>query len=201
MRKTSVIVVSILVVALFTMPAFADIQNSEHDFTASSTATRENTGGYTDLKDNTTTTCSPCHVPHNASKNTLLFQTSYNDAETLTAYNTGDTFSAETKMCMSCHDGTIAINTSTKDYMTADGTSGGTKLVENLGTSLTNDHPVGSSVTLPSSANTNFNSPSLVDAQLGGQVTCGSCHDPHNTTNGSFLETAKDGLCLDCHNK
>lgn len=34
-------------------------------------------------------------------------------------------------------------------------------------------------------------------------VECASCHDPHNTTNGTFLRTsnANSGLCLACHTK
>lgn len=35
------------------------------------------------------------------------------------------------------------------------------------------------------------------------RVECASCHDPHNTTNGTFLRrtNAGSGLCLTCHNK
>jgi len=34
-------------------------------------------------------------------------------------------------------------------------------------------------------------------------VECASCHDPHNTTNGTFLRwtNANSALCLACHNK
>lgn len=34
-------------------------------------------------------------------------------------------------------------------------------------------------------------------------VECGSCHDPHNTTNGTFLRISNAGsaVCLTCHNK
>lgn len=34
-------------------------------------------------------------------------------------------------------------------------------------------------------------------------VECASCHDPHNTTNGTFLRysNAQSGVCLACHNK
>ena len=35
------------------------------------------------------------------------------------------------------------------------------------------------------------------------RVECGSCHDPHNTANGTFLRksNAGSGVCLTCHNK
>ncbi len=34
-------------------------------------------------------------------------------------------------------------------------------------------------------------------------VECGSCHDPHNTSNGTFLRksNAASAVCLTCHNK
>ena len=35
------------------------------------------------------------------------------------------------------------------------------------------------------------------------QVVCATCHDPHNTANGTFLRISNvgSGLCLTCHNK
>jgi predicted CXXCH cytochrome family protein len=40
-------------------------------------------------------------------------------------------------------------------------------------------------------------------AATGPSVECGSCHDPHNYTNPTFLRVANNtsNLCLSCHTK
>jgi predicted CXXCH cytochrome family protein len=126
-------------------------------------------------------------------------------------------------LCMSCHDGTVAVNSlgnkstfGTPTMGSGNELDGTAKLAAgreaNLGTSLTNDHPInftydaalatadGGLVT-PASA-------SWVDAAhtiplFGAKVQCASCHEPHKTTHGSFLRKANAGsaVCVTCHNK
>jgi predicted CXXCH cytochrome family protein len=71
-----------------------------------------------------------------------------------------------------------------------------------IGTDLSNDHPVGAACP---SGNTEYNcSPTNVDLYTYNSskyVECSSCHDPHDTTNGSFLKQAKASICQECHNK
>jgi len=102
--------------------------------------------------------------------------------------------------------------------------------VMNLGTDLTNDHPVGVTFPAATGPGTDWNTPGGVkDTSLyfdvntntkmdkdeirtySGQVECASCHDPHGVpdpANGNifkptFLRVANTGsaLCLTCHNK
>lgn len=110
--------------------------------------------------------------------------------------------------------------------VTADGKMTG--FAQITGDDLTNDHPIGipycggglTSANNVDSASTAgcldsaFNPP--VDVKGDGivlfpntgaigqlTVECGSCHDPHNSVNNSFLRisNASSAVCLSCHNK
>ena len=100
----------------------------------------------------------------------------------------------------------------------------------NIGTDLTNDHPVGVTFPTTTGSGTDWNTPGGVKGTslyfdvntntkmdkdeirtYSGQVECASCHDPHGVpdpANGNifkptFLRVANTGsaLCLTCHNK
>ena len=106
--------------------------------------------------------------------------------------------------CLSCHDGTIAVDS-------FGGNSSGTSWVSGsalIGTDLSSLHPV--SVTYDTTKDPDFNNKTSVVAAglvLYGdhkdQVECGSCHNPHDPTNQPFLRISNAGsaLCLTCHNK
>ncbi|MBT8486889.1 MAG: cytochrome c3 family protein, partial [Phycisphaerae bacterium] len=115
-------------------------------------------------------------------------------------------------LCMSCHDGTVAVD--------AFGGLGGTFVIAgrgNLGTDLQNDHPVGRAAVYPTHAgyfdpatweNTAGFGFALADMDVDGElervVSCATCHEPHNRNdNEFFLWVDNDGsqLCLTCHNK
>ena len=76
----------------------------------------------------------------------------------------------------------------------------------NLGTDLRNDHPI--SVTYDNVADPAFNAKTgeKIDNLLplySGRVECGTCHNPHNTTNTQFLRrsNSSSNLCKTCHIK
>jgi len=76
----------------------------------------------------------------------------------------------------------------------------------NLGTDLTNDHPV--NFTYNDTLATNDGSlkapASLTGVKLySNKVQCASCHDPHTSTQGAFLRVSMTGsaLCFACHTK
>lgn len=112
------------------------------------------------------------------------------------------------KFCLSCHDGTVAI--------TSSGGFTGTVFMADVnpaavvGTDLTNDHPVG----IPydpalAAADTELVDPTTITLPLfGGQIECSTCHDVHNTrsalnNNPVLLNIglSNGALCLECHNK
>jgi hypothetical protein len=148
------------------------------------------------------------------------------------------------KACLSCHDGTIAIGTvafgqkrdkgttENGDFRTynhgradhstnLDGYTAGEKMHgdPNLGTDLSNDHPVGIQYVADSGAGTrNLRDPGTFanKAKLFGtskdQVECASCHEVHNQGVGPFdgseqtklflrSTTAGSAMCLVCHIK
>lgn len=165
-------------------------------------------------------TCIFCHAPHNAqsSQSAPLWNHAATTA-TFDLYGQGGsspTFNATatisqpvgtTKACLSCHDGTVAMDT----FGTRTGTHklGGTS---KLGTDLRNDHPV--SFTYDAALATADGqlavpvSSSWVDAGrriplFNAKLECASCHNVHDDTHTPFLRknNAGSALCLSCHSK
>jgi predicted CXXCH cytochrome family protein len=156
--------------------------------------------------------CIFCHVPHNATGNTLAPLWSH--AATVASFTpyASSTLNATvaqpagvSKACLSCHDGTVAIDT----Y----GTRTGTNMITGgalLGTNLSNDHPVsftydGALATADGGLATPASASQVVAGipLYSGKLECGSCHNVHDNANGSFLRMANTGsaLCLKCHTK
>jgi predicted CXXCH cytochrome family protein len=168
--------------------------------------------------------CKPCHTPHfaNGAAGAL-----WNHALTNATYTmfggTPGTAAADldsvSRLCMSCHDGTVALDS----FGGATGTStiGPAGL---LGTNLENSHPLGSKAIYPTTTSTRFNAQNTshkvvstagslslyawVDTASTTQyvVGCKTCHDPHNNGTGApshMLKFSNSGsqLCLTCHIK
>jgi len=179
--------------------------------------------------------CVFCHTPHDAIKNnniplwnhTLSSVASYGvyQSPTMNATPTdvgtgGDlTKVAVSNLCLSCHDGTVALNSfnnpsNMRPTTTMQGVAanGGIPLGNsNLGTDLTNDHPVNFTFdnTLWNADKTLHNPAGGLGGKVklfAGKVQCASCHDPHASQDPSgkaFLRDTMVGsqLCLNCHNK
>lgn len=127
------------------------------------------------------------------------------------------------KLCLSCHDGTVAIDSYGRNtpagHMISDVQFGtGSKVI---GTDLTNDHPISFAFDAALvAADGELNDPATTTILPGlnsitgtiagelldssGQVQCTSCHDPHNGPGiNKLLKVNNTGsaLCLTCHNK
>jgi predicted CXXCH cytochrome family protein len=168
---------------------------------------------------NETRVCIFCHSSHNASSEGPLwnhettpraFQT-YNRS---TMVGNPEAPNGATKLCLSCHDGTVAVgavrNKTRPITMANVGPSGeiprGRK--SNLGTDLTGTHPVSvrfqqkdalmkSSLRWP---------PMDPQKQVGldgdGYVQCTSCHDPHGSRSVKYPFWQKESfseVCVVCH--
>ena len=185
--------------------ASADIVGTDHDFSTKGWA-----GGQI---------CEVCHTPHNS-------DTSVADAPLWNHEVTTATFipyssatldaivgqpNGISKLCLSCHDGTVALEN-------FGGFTGGTNFVSGgalVGTDLTDDHPVSFTYDAAlASLDGGLFDPTSQASGLGGtvdddmlfstQLECGSCHDPHGVPGvGKFLRksNAASALCLTCHNK
>ncbi len=208
MNRLTTIVLTFALVALVGTGAQALIANSAHDFSLLGW----NSGGEI---------CQPCHTPHNAV--TLADAPLWNHDVTGAAFTpyTSSTMNAVTGapsgvslLCLSCHDGTVALDS----FGGATGTNfiAGTALVDS---DLSNDHPISFTYNAalatadgelfdPSSALSGLPGGGTIDADLlfGGSMECASCHDVHNTIvgiNPFLLHIDNDAsvLCLTCHNK
>jgi len=194
----------------------SSIQGTKHDFSTQNWGSAQ--------------ICIFCHTPHNAATN--AFAPLWNHAMTSATYTlyssaVSSTFNASTsqpegvsKLCLSCHDGTVAIDsfgtrTGTILMPTTSSTPGLTN--PRLGTDLTNDHPIGftyDSALVTADGNGNpFGAQLVVPASaskvvdgvplFNQKVECASCHNAHNNANGAFLRVSNAGsaLCLKCHRK
>ena len=307
---------NLLLVALFTLTfstasfgaAMSSIAESWHNLGAGNTKLSSASGGTTATHSAATgEICVFCHTPHGGDNTASvpLWNRNIANAPTYTRYSdlgtsTFDAVEAPigsvTIGCLSCHDGTQAIDSllnapGSDNYDPAGSPIGGvvgtdqtggklaTGIVQNLGTDLSNDHPVsmqyggGGLSTSNIAGNTkdgDFRTPNSIVLGTGqrvwyipGEITatdinaaqyanakslnsagmdrldvilytrnessvaggaqpfveCGSCHDPHNVDNPTFLRISNtdpatpgfedwangnggpSALCLTCHDK
>ena len=202
----------------------ASIVSTKHNLSITGTGTVKST--------DETEICIFCHTPHQAIKNDNIPLWNH-DLSATASYGvyTSPTFdgsssitdlggtnaatAAVSNLCLSCHDGTIAINSlnnpsnATGGNPTMTGTGAGGVMpagTSNIGADLTDDHPVNFRYDAALyAADSSLNDPSgLTGVRLfNGYVQCASCHDPHESTNATFLRVDNSGsaLCLKCHNK
>lgn len=219
-----------LLVALVPFAVSAGVYNSKHNLSVS---------GPGEIKAiSETEVCIFCHTPHNAMPDTPLWNhevTSVQNyinyySDTLKAYPPGgappiDGFS---KLCLSCHDGTIALGAiigsqrGTIEMLSIPGIVEGGRLSSGatgyLGTDLSGGHPISFvfDANLASIRNAepdimHLNWP-IVDADVklyptqdGYGVQCTSCHDPCGEAKGGpgappfWRKTTYDDVCLVCH--
>jgi predicted CXXCH cytochrome family protein len=163
--------------------------------------------------------CIVCHTPHNADT-TVAEAPLWNHETTGATFTLYDspTFDGATtigqpggasKLCLSCHDGTVAIDSfggrNGNIFMT-----GG----EVLGTDLSGDHPISFTYDSalattdpglydPATQNSGLGGTIDADMLFAGSMQCASCHDVHDNSNSPFLRLSNAGsaMCLTCHNK
>jgi predicted CXXCH cytochrome family protein len=157
--------------------------------------------------------CIFCHAPHNTGGMRPLWNrdvpaTSYQIYQSSTLDAKIDQPSGSSKLCLSCHDGTIALGSvlSRADKIRM---SGGDFLpagLTNLGTDLSDDHPISFLYTSGLAASDRqLADPKALgrDVKLDatGRLQCTSCHDAHSNRYGNFLvrDNAYGALCITCH--
>ena len=188
--------------------------------------------------------CQVCHIPHKAAAYNAANAPLWNHAvatNATTKYITYDnagsaTFNAlglgsltlgASVACLSCHDGSIAVNQSYgKSTFNGNGGAGtnissfaietfnpATGKFDGTGNSLTRMHPIGVSYSAAVAKNPDLNPVSSLPYSRmlrppNGTVECSSCHDIHRTIGASasishnlIVDLNGGQLCLTCHNK
>ncbi len=161
--------------------------------------------------------CIFCHAPHNSTPSAPLWNRSdpgsnYQPYTSSTALANAGQPNGSSLACLSCHDGTIALGDLVSRSSAIPMAGGVTNMPVgsgNLGTDLSDDHPVSFNYTPTLSAQHagELADPSTlvgkVKLDASGRMQCTTCHDPHNDMNGQFLVKNNTGaeLCVTCHIK
>ncbi|NVO01265.1 MAG: hypothetical protein HXX09_01050 [Bacteroidetes bacterium] len=153
--------------------------------------------------------CKFCHTPHMGSPAAPLWNRTISGAS-YTLYNSS-TMNAipgqpdgSSILCLSCHDGTIALGSIMSSVTPIAMT--GTMQRGNLTTDLSNDHPI-SFVYNASLASTDgqLKTPPLSTIPLdnNSRVQCTSCHDSHKNLYTKFLRASNESsaFCFLCHDR
>ena len=246
-----------------TAPAATSIKDTKHNLGTAGTGTIHLTAGTDEV-------CVFCHTPHGGNVGTAPLWNKNLPSTTYQLYGSTGGESATldgqvlavgsvSQACLSCHDGTQAMDNMVNAPGSGGYNAGGARPpgytwtgagadglmpagVTNLGSDLRNDHPIGvqycgggltdaggtckdpdfkavSSATINGlvqfwvdtaggTAGTREKADMILyrrsfTAGAGPSVECGSCHDPHNYTNPTFLRVANNtsDLCLSCHVK
>ena len=218
MKKALFLLLAVVLLVSMAGIASAAIEGSAHDFTSDSGS----------LYTGNSELCNICHVPHNGiqtsigplwnhTPSTVTSWTAYDDPNgTIDALDLDANLSGVSRLCLSCHDGTVAVDsfgTSPTTTVTLASTDSGY-----VGTDLSDDHPVGftydatlvaadselTAVTAAGTPQANVGTLPLFGKTTNDQMECATCHEPHNNGLGSKLlriDNAMSALCTTCHTK
>jgi predicted CXXCH cytochrome family protein len=160
--------------------------------------------------------CVFCHIPHDASPSAPLWSRKdpsggYTPYGSSTVKAAPGQPSGASLLCLSCHDGTIALGDLLGRAEPVAMSGGVTTMPAgdgNLGTDLSDDHPVSIVYDSQLAADRGeLADPSTLTGKVRldgeGRLQCTSCHDPHDDSNGKFLvmPNAGSALCRSCHLK
>jgi predicted CXXCH cytochrome family protein len=188
--------------AVFAQTA-ADIVDTKHNLSVTGTGIARATSE--------TRICIFCHTPHNATPLSPLWNKDL-EPQVYTVYTSPTMRSAPlpqptgpTKLCLSCHDGTIAMG-AVLDPFGGIAMSSGDPLppgsLSYFGLDLSGHHPVSFPyhAALP---NPELQGTAPADLHYGGsdEIHCITCHDPHKDLYGKFLlkDNRYSALCTSCH--
>jgi predicted CXXCH cytochrome family protein len=214
MKRAILVFVANLFCGFFILCA-GQISGTAHDFSSESWAPAENK------------MCAVCHATHQATSITgaPLWSHESTAVAGYTLYSSatfdphgGTTITdpgASSKLCLSCHDGTVALEN-------FGGVTTGTNTIDPeyqiggvAGDNLSNDHPISFEYTTAlATLDGGLHDPATTSSGLGGTITndmlfnnklqCASCHDVHNKYGVNKLlkmDNTNSQLCLTCHDK
>lgn len=178
--------------------------------------------------------CIVCHVPHNAIDPVTsgldyaplwdheVSAATYTLYSSATLDHTPGQPDGSSKLCLSCHDGSVAVDNyggvTTGTFSVGDATFDGLPgetigAKRDFGTGLDNDHPISFLYDPVATTDPEIN-PSTDPTPLGGtiaanmlvdgKVQCSSCHDVHDVDGNSHLlviDNTGSQMCVTCHKK
>jgi len=166
-----------------------------------------------------TDTCIFCHTAHHSNGATPLWNHNLSGVTNYVVYSSatldamGLTIpqpNGSSRLCLSCHDGTIAlgsVNSRTSPISMQNGVTTIPKGAGNLGTDLSGDHPISFVYDAALAAkDPQIKDPATLTGKVkldhDGRLQCTACHNPHDNQFGNFLVMDNTGssLCLACHN-
>ncbi len=202
-----VLIIPMVLISLCRPLAAASIINTKHNLSI------HGPGSLTAVSEEQV--CIFCHVPHYASPvdplwNREVGAVSYNLYASSTLDARPGQPTGATRLCLSCHDGTIAIGMILSRPVPIPMSGGATTLPasssSNLGTDLADDHPVSFPYTSSLAAQDGELRdpgflPPAIHLEDGYIMQCTACHDPHKSPYGDFLviDNSNSGLCRACH--
>ena len=158
--------------------------------------------------------CEFCHTPHRSAPASALWNrrspgTRYQPYTSSTALAAPGQPTGASLLCLSCHDGTVALG----DVLSRKGpikmAGGATTMPAGralTGTDLRHHHPISfvydaklagrkGELAMPATL------PREIRLDHAGQMQCTSCHDPHDDRYGQFLvmPNSNSRLCVECH--
>jgi predicted CXXCH cytochrome family protein len=191
----------------------AQIAGTAHDFSTESWAPATNRG------------CGVCHTTHQSfpvtsaplwnHETTVVAGYTLYDSPTFDGSSTITDPGASSRLCLSCHDGTVALEnfggiTSGTNYVDPSAQIGGVS-----GNDMSTEHPISFEYTdalatsdgglfPPTTTNSGLGSTIDNDMLFNSRMECASCHDVHNSYGVPHLlkmSNINSELCLTCHNK
>ena len=223
-KKINICILHLVFFILLTpLLVFAGVGTTKHNLSVSGPGPAKATGE--------TEICKFCHTPHNASPAYPLWNHVLSSVENYTNYwsPTLQSYSSAaeappidgfSKLCLSCHDGTVALGALTSHSETVETVPDALTfgMEGYLGTDLSGGHPI--SIVFDQALVTKRNSEpdllhlnwpitdkdvKLYSTQGGRGVQCTSCHDPHGGKGDTgappfWRKKTYDDVCLVCHN-
>ena len=204
--KKLLIVIYILVFWFTAILNAQSIVNTKHNLSVSGPGTIKATSE--------SEICVFCHTPHNSRVVAPLWNR--NDPGLTYTLYTSSTLNAlpgqpdgTSILCLSCHDGTVALGSVLSRPSAISMTTGifMPSGVSNLTQNLRNDHPVSFVYDAAlATSDGQLKPPASITPPVGlksGKVQCTSCHDPHKNIYSDFLvaTTQNSNLCNSCHQR
>jgi predicted CXXCH cytochrome family protein len=186
----------------------SDIASTKHNLSTS--------GSGSVIALNESRICVFCHTPHNANPAAQLWNRNEPGA-TYTPYSSSSMEATpgqptgSSKLCLSCHDGTIALGEVLSESAPIQMHGGVTTMPpgrSRLGLILRDDHPISFAYTSALAvADGQLADPNALTGEVqldaNGELQCTSCHDAHDDTFGHFLvmDNRTSALCQSCHER